>query len=78
MSYIPMGFTPAQEDALLAFSPDELNKLDLMERVELAMRHREIRAEERATFWQAVQAFAVAVVPMAAGLGLARLFEAKR
>ena len=71
------GLTKEQTKALLDFDPKEVSDLDIEKRVELALRHREIKAQESQAFWAAIQAVAIVMVPLAALLGISKILWRK-
>ena len=62
-----------QESALLDISPDELRKLPLDRRVELAFQHFDHKARKTEAFWGAVEGFATGMIPILAFLGVTQL-----
>jgi hypothetical protein len=79
MSYHRTGLGSFDKEQLssLAVSPEELAKLDPDTRAELLMRHHEIKAQKRSTFWSAVESIAVGALPMMAFLGITSLWGKK-
>lgn len=55
---------------MLRVSPEELEQLEPEVRVRLALRARELRATQRDAFWNALQSFATAAIPIATFFGL--------
>jgi hypothetical protein len=75
MAYLRTGLgslSDEQTRALLDISPEELRKLNLDRRVELALQHAELETAKREAFWNAVQAFAAGALPILAFFGIQR------
>lgn len=77
MSYVATGgLSAAQSAALLDVEPQRLRTdLSLEQRLDIALRQEELRARESEAFWNAVQAFATAALPIAAFLGVTSIFR---
>lgn len=77
MSYTG-SLSVAQEAALRDIKPDALKQLDAATKVDLLLRHAEFEARKKEAFWNALQAFATAALPIAAFLGITTFFGGKR
>lgn len=76
MSYLAIGsLSIEQRRALLDVEPAALRKLDAETRVDLLLRHAELEARRREAFWNSLQAFATAALPIAAFLGITALWK---
>lgn len=69
----PVGtlLTDEQVEAL-AVSPDALAKLEPRERLELALRHAELKNAKHDRFWNALTAIATGGIPLLVAFGLLR------
>lgn len=67
-----------QMRALLAVAPETISSLSPETRLDLALRYGELQARRREAFWNALQAFATAAIPLAAFLGITSLFRGEK
>ena len=64
-----------EHEQALTVSPEEMRALTPSERMDFLLRHREAKATETSAKWDAVSAFATAIIPLAAFLGISSAFK---
>lgn len=67
--------TAEQHDALTDITAEEIRELPVEQRVDLALRQREIELQKRSSFWDALASFATAAIPLATFLGIESFFR---
>lgn len=80
MSYLPkkeIGFTGEQFEALLDIHPDEIRKVPVAERLAIVLQHKDLEVQKREAFWNSLQAFATAAIPLLTFLGISSLVRRK-
>jgi hypothetical protein len=79
MSYhVALGLSEAQEKTLLDLTPAQLREISPQDRLDLVLRKREIEANKRSDFWEALTAVGTVVVPLATFFGIKALWGRKR
>lgn len=78
MSYIPTGITDEQEKLLLDIDPDSIRALTTHEKLDLALRKKEMEAAKSSARWNAIATAATVFIPLATFFGLTALFSPER
>jgi len=68
------GLTDAQIDAMFHIDPAEIRALDAETKFNLILQHKEQEVRRKEAFWNALQAFATAGIPILAMFGLTKMF----
>jgi hypothetical protein len=72
-AYADLGFTK-EERAALKVTTDDLRALTPEQRIDYTLRHREIKAQERAAFWDAI----ASAMPVLIALGFGAWLGGKK
>jgi len=71
------GLSEEQETALYDVGPAQIRSMSAERRIELMLQHGEQEVAKKDAFWNAVQAFATAALPIAAFLGISKMWGKK-
>lgn len=79
MSYHFLGeLSKEQETALYDVGPGQIRSMSAERRIELMLQHGEQEVAKKDAFWNAVQAFATAALPIAAFLGISQMWGKRK